>query len=77
MHGDNALHIASYYPIEIRADILEPMGSDSYLYFTWGGNNMIARLRPEVAPHPGSNSTLFVERNKVHFFDPVSGVRMD
>lgn len=76
MHGDNALQIPSYQPIEISADLLEPMGSDSYLYFTWGGNNMIARLRPEVAPHAGSNATLFVDRSKIHFFDPVSGVRM-
>ncbi len=77
IHGDNALHIPSYSPLEIMADALEPMGSDSYLYFRKGQNYFTARLRPETAPAEGSKTTVYFDRSKLHFFNSESGVRIN
>lgn len=76
IHGDNSLNISSYHPVSIMADILEPMGSDSYLYFKIGGNSMIARLRPETSPAEQQPATLYIDRSKLHFFDVASGKNM-
>ncbi|MEO5906843.1 MAG: sn-glycerol-3-phosphate ABC transporter ATP-binding protein UgpC [Saprospiraceae bacterium] len=69
IHGDNNLNIPSYYPMQIKVDVVEPMGSDSYLYFTIGNNNLIARIRPETTPTAGFSTTLFIDRSRLHFFD--------
>lgn len=74
IHGDNSLNIPSYFPVQVLADVLEPMGSDSYLYFKIGDHPMIARLRPETSPSEQQRATLYIDRNKLHFFDPVSGI---
>ena len=76
IHGDNGLNIASYYPVRVIADVLEPMGSDSYLYFKISGNHLIARLRPENRPAAGEETTLYIDRSKLHFFDTETGVRV-
>ncbi len=76
IHGDNSLNIASYTPVQVIADIIEPMGSDSYLHFALGGLPLIARLRPENTPIELQATTLYFDRSKFHFFDPESGLRI-
>jgi multiple sugar transport system ATP-binding protein len=73
IHGDNNLNIPSYLPVQILADILEPMGSDSYLYFKIGGIAMIARLRPETSPTEQQPATLYIDRSKLHLFHAATG----
>ena len=75
-HGDNGLNISSYHPVNIITDAVEPMGSDSYLYFKIADNPLIARLRPEKTPEENQPVTLYIDRSKLHFFHPESGVRM-
>jgi multiple sugar transport system ATP-binding protein len=75
IHGDNNLSISSYYPVRIMADILEPMGSDSYLYFKIGDHAMIARLRPETSPAEQQPATLYIDRSKLHFFHAETGLK--
>lgn len=77
IHGDNNLNIPSYYPVEVIADIVEPMGSDSYLYFRIGAHTLIARLRPESNPTEGKSTTIYFDRSKLHFFQAESGARLD
>jgi multiple sugar transport system ATP-binding protein len=77
IHGDNGLNILSYFPVQIVADAIEPMGSDSFLYFKIGSNNLIARLRPENTPIAQQQVTVYVDRSKLHFFQPDTGERMD
>ena len=76
IHGDNNLNIPSYQPMQILADILEPMGSDSYLYFKIGGISMIARLRPETSPAEQQPATLYIDRSKLHLFHADSGANV-
>lgn len=76
IHGDNSMNVESYAPFEITADIVEPMGSDSYLYFKIGDHPLIARLRPESTPEAGGQATLYIDRSKLHFFHPETGERV-
>lgn len=76
IQGDNELQKTSYLPIKIVADTIEPLGSDSFLYFRIGQNNFTARIRPESAMTEGEKSTVFIDRQKLHFFDPASGLRI-
>jgi multiple sugar transport system ATP-binding protein len=74
IHGDNGLNISSYYPIQVMPDIVEPMGSDSYIYFKSGLTPMVARLRPDVSPKEMQKATLYIDRSKLHFFDADTGM---
>ncbi len=76
LHAENALHIRSYSGIEVTPDTIEPMGSDSFMYFRAGDQNAIARLRPESTITTGNPTTLFIDRSKLHFFDPGTGHRI-
>lgn len=76
IHGDNNLHISSYRPVDIVTDVVEPMGSDSFLYFKIGNRPMVARVRPETSPAEQESATLFFDRSAIHFFHPESGARI-
>lgn len=76
IHGDNKLSLPSLAPMQIIADVVEPMGSDSYLYFKVGEHQFIARLRPENSPIEQKPFTVYIDRNKLHFFDADSGLRL-
>jgi multiple sugar transport system ATP-binding protein len=76
MHGDNRMRDPSLVPVEIMADIVEPMGSDSYLYFKIGEHQAIARLRPENHPVEQESYTVYIDRSKMHFFDTDTGLRL-
>ena len=76
IHGDNGLKMDAYYPIQAHTDIVEPMGSDSYLYCTIGQNKITARIRPETTPAEDVDTTIFFDRSKLHFFQKDSGMRL-
>src|SRR6187402_2517023 len=70
IHGDNGLAIASYHPVEVMVEAMEPLGSDSFLYGKLSGKDLIARLRPENAVTLGQIRTLYVDRSRLHLFHP-------
>ncbi len=76
IHGDNGLNISSYTPVSITPDAIEPMGSDSFLYSKIGDHTFIARLRPETEILTDRPTTLFIDRSKLHFFNPETGERV-
>lgn len=76
IHGDNGLNISSYTPVNIIPDAIEPMGSDSFLYSKIGDHTFIARLRPETRISTGQATTLFIDRSKLHYFNPDTGERV-
>jgi multiple sugar transport system ATP-binding protein len=77
IHGDNNLSIASYQPVKIMVEAMEPLGSDSFLYSKLGGKDLIARLRPETQIVLHEEKTLFLDRSRIHLFDPQSGARIN
>lgn len=55
--------------IEIKLDVIEPMGNEIFLYFNVSGSNIIARIPAVQEPEPGEKMNLFVDTTKLHFFD--------
>jgi multiple sugar transport system ATP-binding protein len=77
IHGDNGLNIASYQPIQVMVEAMEPLGSDSFLYGKLGGKDFIARLRPETKVALQQIIPLYIDRSRIHLFDTVSGERIN
>jgi multiple sugar transport system ATP-binding protein len=58
--------------IEVLIDVVEPMGSETNVYFVLGGTQATARLRAESLPAENAIFPLEVDMAKSHFFDPAS-----
>jgi len=54
--------------VKATIEVVEPMGSEMYLYLTTGLNNFIARIETDSIPPLGIEKTLIFDMNKVHFF---------
>lgn len=63
----------NFHEIQARVEILEPIGSELYLYMTTGANPFIARVPPRTVAEIDEQKTLLVNLEKLHFFDAVSG----
>jgi multiple sugar transport system ATP-binding protein len=60
-YGDNIL--------EANVDVIEHMGSETYLYVVCEGNNMVARVEPTSKAKLDEKVKLGVNMNKMHLFD--------
>ena len=63
--------------LEAVVDVVEPMGSDNFLYLRppEGDGEIVARVDSEFHPEPGEPLALGLEPTDIHFFD-VSGKRV-
>ncbi len=55
--------------IKANVDVVEPMGSELYLYLGVGGQTVTARVKPEAEPEVDTDYVLDVDMAKAHFFD--------
>jgi multiple sugar transport system ATP-binding protein len=60
-YGDNTL--------KANVDVIEHMGSETYLYVVCEGNNMVARVEPTSKAKLDEKVVLGVNMNKMHLFD--------
>jgi multiple sugar transport system ATP-binding protein len=58
--------------IETAVEVVEPMGSEVFLYITTGKSSFVARVDPINMPQVGQRIRLAVEVEKAHFFDKDS-----
>ena len=59
--------------IDIVASVVEPLGSDTLVFFELGGNEMVSRVPPEAARRAGDRLRLSVDLSRMHLFDPATG----
>ena len=64
---------AGFVEINIKIDVVEPLGMDTLLYFSIGDTEVCARVSPDVARGPGEIMSLMAEMNKMHLIDPDTG----
>jgi multiple sugar transport system ATP-binding protein len=58
-------------------ELLEPIGSDTFIELTAGGNSrIVARVAPDVRPVIGERVTVRVRRDRVHLFDTATQLRV-
>ena len=56
-------------PISAQVDVMEPMGSEIYLYLVAGKSSFVARVDPRSQGRPGKPIDVMVNLDHVHVFD--------
>jgi multiple sugar transport system ATP-binding protein len=60
------------FTVTATVDLVEPMGSEIYLYFTIGRNHLIARVGNQDTAVANQDLQLVFDMSKAHFFDPMT-----
>ena len=55
---------------EVPADVIEPLGMETLVYFIVNGTEMCARVNPAAAPNAGETARLSADLNQMHLIDP-------
>jgi len=56
----------------VRAEVIEPLGSDTLVFFSIGASEVVARLPPSTSAAPGKEIHLCIDVEKIHLFDPTT-----
>ncbi|MBU2286030.1 MAG: ATP-binding cassette domain-containing protein, partial [Gammaproteobacteria bacterium] len=59
--------------IQAKVSVVEPLGSDTLVYFERGAKRLVARVAPELAVAPGDTLAFGFEADKAHLFDAETG----
>lgn len=60
-----------------QVDMVEPAGADTYVVSELGGKQVTARLHAETSAAPGEKLTFAIDLNKVSYFAPDTGERLN
>ena len=55
--------------IESKIEVYELLGAEVYLYFTYAGSNMTARVNPRTEARTGDTVKFALDVDKIHVFD--------
>ena len=56
--------------IDTEVEVSELMGAEIYLYLTYKGQNLMARVAPTSKSRRGDKVTMAMDTHKIHLFDP-------
>ncbi len=56
--------------LDTEVEVSELMGAEIYLYLTYKGQNLMARVSPTSKARRGDKITIALDTNKIHLFDP-------
>lgn len=59
----------SFYKFESKLEVVEPMGNEIFFYFRIDDVQLTARVPAREKPEAYTNHALFIDTNKLHFFD--------
>ncbi len=60
------------HTIEVKVEVSEPMGAETYLYLTTGASNFIARVRPTDRFDSGQAVKVTLKMEAAHLFDAAT-----
>jgi multiple sugar transport system ATP-binding protein len=55
--------------LNVVLDVVEPMGNEIFLYFPLDGIEFVARIPAREKPEAGTPRTIYLDTEKLHFFD--------
>ena len=55
--------------VELRLDVVEPMGNEIFLYAGLNDRTLVARVAPQPLPSLGEPINIAFDLDKLHFFD--------
>ena len=61
---------------EVRVVSVEPTGVDTHLVCDLAGTTLTVSVRERVRPRPGDNLAIAFETERLHCFDPTSGLTL-
>ncbi|WP_422446411.1 ABC transporter ATP-binding protein [Thermoanaerobacterium sp. DL9XJH110] len=61
---------------EVYVDVVELMGSETFLYLTFGKNTLTVRVDPSSKAKPGDKIKVGFDMNKLHLFDKATEKRL-
>jgi multiple sugar transport system ATP-binding protein len=64
----------SFNKVDVKLEVVEPMGNEIFLYFPLDGIQFTARIPAREKPEPGKKSSLYFDTDKLHFFDTQSEI---
>jgi multiple sugar transport system ATP-binding protein len=67
--SDNELISKNTAKVDVKLEVVEPMGNEIFLYFSVDSSQFVARIPAREKPEPDSLKTLYIDLNKLHFFD--------
>jgi multiple sugar transport system ATP-binding protein len=75
-------HLTPTHAEEVNAykapvEVIEPMGSEAFVYLKSAEGNVIARVTEEHIPKLNDTMTLAIDATKVHLFDPTTEGRLN
>ena len=59
--------------VEAVAEVVEPMGAETYVYLASGAHSFVARLQPADRVSLNQKVSLVFDMRRAHFFDPGTG----
>lgn len=62
--------------LPVTVGVVEPLGSDTLVYFDFDGRRQVARVAPEDTPVAGDTVHLGVVLERAHLFDTDSGLAL-
>jgi ABC-type sugar transport system ATPase subunit len=63
--------------IEATVELLEPVGSDTFVELGVGGASIVARVAPDLALRIGQPVSVVLPPDRMHLFEAESGLRID
>jgi multiple sugar transport system ATP-binding protein len=63
------LHHAANGPITANVDVVEPIGHETIVYASAGGERLVAIFEPSVTPRAGETIAMTVDAEAMHLFD--------
>ena len=63
-------------PIEVRVDLVEPLGNEVIVHSRLGESSLVFRMPPHHSPETGSTLTVNVELEALHLFDAETEQRL-
>ncbi|MGH7505972.1 MAG: ABC transporter ATP-binding protein [Longimicrobiales bacterium] len=61
-------------PLDVRIEVVEPMGNEVFLYAGAEDREIVARVAPHPLPRPDETVRLALDSGRIHLFDAESGV---
>jgi multiple sugar transport system ATP-binding protein len=62
--------------VTISVEVVEPMGSEVYVYGNTGDQALVARLDNRTSVKPGDKLSLYFDMSKMHAFDPQTELNL-
>lgn len=72
IYESDLLHGNNNAKIEVKLEVVEPMGNEIFLYFTIDSSQFVARVPAREKPEPNTVKPLLLDLNKLHFFETES-----